>query len=90
MSNNYDDYGYEDKDYNDGSAAKKRILIGFLIVAAIIIVVLLILKGCSKNDKPKTPIEKIMVKTYYFMVIQDLVKHLCLVTLLKNFLIKVI
>ena len=57
MSNNYDDYGYEDKDYDDGSAAKKRILIGFLIVAAIIIVVLLILKGCSKNDKPKTPIE---------------------------------
>ena len=57
MSNNYDDYGYEDKDYDDGSAAKKRILIGFLIVAAIIIVVLLILKGCSKNEKPKTPIE---------------------------------
>ena len=24
MSNNYDDYGYEDKDYDDGSAAKKR------------------------------------------------------------------
>lgn len=57
MSNNYDDYGYEDKDYNDGSAAKKRILIGFLIVAAIIIVVLLILKGCAKNNKPTGPIE---------------------------------
>ena len=57
MSNNYDDYGYEDKDYNDGSAAKKRILIGFLIVAAIIIVVLLILKGCTKNNKPTEPTE---------------------------------
>ena len=57
MSNNYDDYGYEDKDYNDGSAAKKRILIGFLIVAAIIIVVLLILKGCAKNNKPTGPTE---------------------------------
>ena len=57
MSNNYDDYGYEDKDYNDGSAAKKRILIGFLIVAAIIIVVLLILKGCTKNNKPTGPTE---------------------------------
>lgn len=57
MSNNYDEYGYEDKDYNDGSAAKKRILIGFLIVAAIIIVVLLILKGCAKNNKPTTPTE---------------------------------
>ena len=29
-----------------------------------------------------------MIKTYYFMVIQDLVKHLCLVTLLKEFLDK--
>lgn len=29
MSNNYDDYGYEDKEYDDGSAVKKRILIGF-------------------------------------------------------------
>ncbi len=57
MSNNYDEYGYEDKDYNDGSAAKKRILIGFLIVAAIIIVVLLILKGCTKNNKPTEPTE---------------------------------
>lgn len=57
MSNNYDEYGYEDKDYNDGSAAKKRILIGFLIVAAIIIVVLLILKGCTKNNKPTGPTE---------------------------------
>lgn len=57
MSNNYDEYGYEDKDYNDGSAAKKRILIGFLIVAAIIIVVLLILKGCTKNNKPAGPTE---------------------------------
>ena len=57
MSNNYDDYGYEDKDYDDGSAAKKRILIGFLIVAAIIIVVNKKKKGCYKNDKPKTPIE---------------------------------
>lgn len=57
MSNNYDEYSYEDKDYNDGSAAKKRILIGFLIVAAIIIVVLLILKGCTKNNKPTGPTE---------------------------------
>lgn len=57
MSNNYDDYGYEDKEYDDGSAVKKRILIGFLIVAAIIIVVLLILKGCAKNDKPINPTE---------------------------------
>lgn len=57
MSNNYDEYGYEDKDYNDGSTAKKRILIGFLIVAAIIIVVLLILKGCTKNNKPTEPTE---------------------------------
>ena len=57
MSNNYDDYGYEDKEYDDGSAVKKRILIGFLIVAAIIIVVLLILKGCAKNDKPTNPTE---------------------------------
>ena len=30
---------------------------GIIVVAAIIIVVLLILKGCSKNEKPKAPIE---------------------------------
>lgn len=55
MSNNYDDYGYEDSNYDNGGAAKKRIFIGFLIVAAIIIVVLLILKGCSKNPNNPTP-----------------------------------
>lgn len=57
MSNNYDDYGYEDKDYDNGSAAKKRILIVFLIVAAIIIVVLLILKGCAKKPSNNEPTE---------------------------------
>ena len=56
MSNNYDDYGYEDKEYDDGGAAKKRLLIGFLVVAAIIIVIILFLKGCaSGNKKPTQP-----------------------------------
>lgn len=56
MSNNYDDYGYEDKDYDNGGAAKKRLFIGFLVVAAIIIVIILFLKGCaSGNKKPTEP-----------------------------------
>lgn len=60
MSNNYDDYGYEDKDYDNSGAAKKRLFIGFLVVAAIIIVIILFLKGCAGGNKkpsndPTTP-----------------------------------
>ena len=51
MSNNYDDYGYEDKDYDNSGAAKKRLFIGFLVVAAIIIVIILFLKGCAGGNK---------------------------------------
>lgn len=57
MSNNYDDYGYEDKDYDNSGTAKKRIFIGFLVVAAIIIVIILFLKGCAGgNKKPNNPV----------------------------------
>lgn len=60
MSNNYDDYGYEDNDYDNSGAAKKRLFIGFLVVAAIIIVIILFLKGCAGGNKkpsndPTTP-----------------------------------
>lgn len=56
MSNNYDDYGYEDKNYDNGGAGKKRFFIAFLIVAAIIIVIVLFLKGCAgRNTKPNEP-----------------------------------
>ena len=55
MSNNYDDYGYEDGDYDNGSAAKKRLLIGLLIVAAIVIVIILFLRGCANRTVDNNP-----------------------------------
>lgn len=58
MSNNYEDYGYEDSydDDDKGSVIRKRILIIVLIIIAILLVIFL-LKSCGKrkpNDTPST------------------------------------
>ena len=57
MSNNYEDYGYEDSyDDDKGSVIRKRILIIVLIIIAILLVIFL-LKSCGKkkpNDTPAT------------------------------------
>lgn len=58
MSNNYEDYGYEDSydDDDKGSVIRKRILIIVLIIIAILLVIFL-LKSCGKkkpNDTPTT------------------------------------
>lgn len=54
MSNNYDEYGYEDDtNYQKRTTLLKRLVIIILVVIAIIIVLVLI-KGCNKNnDKPE-------------------------------------
>lgn len=49
MSNNYDDYGYEDSyDDDKGSVTRKRILIIILVIIAILLVIFL-LKSCGKK-----------------------------------------
>lgn len=57
MSNNYDDYGYEDSNGNDrGSVAKKRILIGVFIIAAVILIIFLLKSWIGKdNNNNPTP-----------------------------------
>ena len=50
MSNNYDDYGYEDSN-NDNSGLGRKILIVALVLIAIFLIVFL-LKSCNKSNKP--------------------------------------
>ena len=50
MSNNYDDYGYEDSN-NDNSGLGRKILIIALVLIAIFLIVFL-LKSCNKSNKP--------------------------------------
>ena len=60
MSNNYEDYGYEDKEEiqtDKKSALMKKIIIVILVVIAILIIFYLV-KGCSGRndiDDPQTP-----------------------------------
>lgn len=50
MSNNYDDYGYEDSN-NTNSGLGRKILIVALVLIAIFLIVFL-LKSCNKSSKP--------------------------------------
>lgn len=56
MSNNYEDYGYEDSyDDDNGSTTRKRVLIIILVVIAILLVIFL-LKSCGNKQRPtQTP-----------------------------------
>lgn len=56
MSNNYEDYGYEDYD-DKGAVTRKRILIAVFVIAAIVIIIFLI-RSCSNgggSGKPQKP-----------------------------------
>lgn len=77
MSNNYDDYGYEDSyDDDKGATTRKRILIIILIIIAILLVIFL-LKSCGKRNqgnnnstttKPAFSYERVLLeagKKYY-------------------------
>lgn len=64
MSNNYEDYGYEDENGNSNNKSglgKKLLIILFIIIAIFIIIYLL--KGCSGNNKVNEP-EKPVVFDY--------------------------
>ncbi len=49
MSDDYEDYNYEDDDIEKKAVTKKRILIGLLLVVAIIIIIVL-LKSCGNGN----------------------------------------
>ena len=53
MSDDYQDYNYEDDNIEKKAVLKKRILVGLLLVAAIIIIIVL-LKSCTTGGKTDT------------------------------------
>ena len=66
MTNNYDNYGYENDNSHERSSFIRRLLIVLMIVIAIILIILLV-KSCS-NRKKNTPE---VVTTKYEEVLLD-------------------